>query len=89
MSPYVSESFFTAPPEGFGEVERNGREQSARPWALGSPSDTVGLSAAEVIGKGSRMSSEPALGIFQESLIFFCGTGGLVCQENKSDESRK
>lgn len=71
----LAESLFTSPPEGFGELERKGRAQSKWPaeWALGSWSSIAGLSIGEVIGKGGRLSSEPALGVFQESFIFFHG----------------
>lgn len=79
------------PSRGTWEVERSGKEQSEGPaeWASGSPSNPAGSSAAEVIGKGSSMGSEPALGVFQESLIFFVALDETECQENKSDEGRK
>lgn len=78
---------------GSGELERNGRKQSKRhaEWALRSQSSIAGLNGREVIGKGGRMSPEPALGVFQESLIFFffMALDEDVCPGNKSDESRK
>ena len=91
MSLCLAESPFTSPPEGFGELERNGREQSEQPaeWALGSRSSIAGSSTGEVIEKGGGMSSEPALGVFQEFLIFFMALDESVCPGNKSDESRK
>lgn len=58
-------------------------------WALGSRSSIAGSSTGEVIEKGGRMSSEPALGVFQEFLIFFMALDERVCPGNKSDESRK
>lgn len=72
-------------------MERNDKEQSKQPaeWALESRSSTAGSNVGEVIGKGGRMSSEPALGIFQESLIFFMALDESLCRENKSYESRK
>lgn len=49
--------------------------QGPAEWALGSWAGTAGSIAGEVIGIGGRMSSETALGTFQESLTFFHGTG--------------
>lgn len=67
-------------------MERNGREQSKRPaeWALGSQSNTAGSNAREVIGKGARSGYLPRILVF-----FFTALAESVCQENKSDESRK
>lgn len=39
-------------------------------------------------GNWKRMSTEPALGIFQESLVLFMALGESMCQENKSEEAK-
>lgn len=92
MSPYLSESSFTSPPEGFGEVEGNGKEQSEQPaeWALVSPSNTAWPECCRGNWKRKQMGPEPS-GYFPGILDFFVcvALDESVCRENKSDESRK